>query len=70
MEKLLTTTTKDLARFRKDAPEEAVSEEERNTREAYHYTKVSPILPLFTYFVKRRAKLTEKRLRNDRDPPS
>ena len=44
MEKLLTTTGKDLARFRKDAPEEAVSQEERNMREAYHYTKGSKLL--------------------------
>lgn len=42
MEKLLTTTASDLARFRKDAPEEAVPDEERNMREAYHYTKVRP----------------------------
>lgn len=40
MEKMLTTSVEDLARFRKDTPAEAVSEEERTAREAYNYTKV------------------------------
>lgn len=40
MEKLLTTTVEGLDRFRKDAPPDAVSHEERHAREAYHYTQV------------------------------
>lgn len=40
MEKMLTTTHEDLERFRSDADPSAVSVEERNAREAYHYTKV------------------------------
>lgn len=41
MEKMLTASHADMARFRKDAPYDAVPDEERNAREAYHYTKVS-----------------------------
>lgn len=40
MEKILTASHKDIARYRKDAPESAVSPEERSAREAYHYTRV------------------------------
>jgi len=62
MEKLLTTTTKDLARFRKDAPEEAVSHHERNAREAYHYTKVSFKKSLFSIY-----HLTEEETQTDEE---
>jgi hypothetical protein len=40
MEKMLTTSVADFERFRKSAPAEAVSQEERTQREAYNYRKV------------------------------
>lgn len=40
MEKMLTSDAKDMKRFMKSAPESAVTEAERNQREAYRYVKV------------------------------
>jgi hypothetical protein len=51
MEKIFTATHADLARFKKSAPEEAVPDEERNMREAYHYTKVRLFFPHSTPFL-------------------
>ncbi|CED82956.1 Mitochondrial protein Pet127 [Phaffia rhodozyma] len=39
MEKMLTTTVEDVRRYRKDASEDAISTEERDRRETYHYSK-------------------------------
>jgi len=41
MEKMVTSDTKELKRFMLSSPESAVSDEERNAREAYRYCKVS-----------------------------
>lgn len=51
LEKLLVTERGDFNRFLKSAPDSAVSEEERNEKEAYRYQKVSwwPQLVLYTY---------------------
>jgi hypothetical protein len=41
MEKMVTSDQKELKRFMLSSPESAVSDEERNAREAYRYCKVS-----------------------------
>ncbi|WVQ77072.1 hypothetical protein IAR50_006755 [Cryptococcus sp. DSM 104548] len=44
MEKMLTTSSTDFQRFLKTSPEDAVSEEERTKREAYHHMKVGSLM--------------------------
>jgi hypothetical protein len=47
MEKMVTSDQKELKRFMLSSPESAVSDEERNAREAYRYCKVSEGIPSF-----------------------
>lgn len=41
MEKMVTSDEEEMSRYMVTSPESAVPEEERNQREAYHYSKVS-----------------------------
>lgn len=41
MEKMVTSDEEEMSRFMTSTPESAVSESERQQREAYHYSKVS-----------------------------
>jgi hypothetical protein len=43
MEKMVTSDEEEMSRYMVTSPESAVPEEERNQREAYHYSKVSNI---------------------------